>query len=534
MSSSSASPSASAASSATAPHQYRVIGIVLAIASGLFIGTSFVLKKKGLLRSQKGHAAGEGVAYLKSPMWWSGMTLMILGELLNLGAYSFVEAILVTPLGALSVVICAILSHFFLKEKLSLFGWIGCTQCILGSVIIAMNAPNEQSVSTIAAFKKFFLAPWFLAYGSVLIAAALIVIFFIAPKYGTKSMLWYILVCSLFGGLSVSCTQALGASILTTIRGQNQFKNWFIYFLIAFVICTLLTELFFLNKALALFNTAMVTPTYYVMFTFCTLCTSIILYEGLKSSGAQIMTMVLGFCVICTGIFILQMSKVDPRQLTVDPKTSMLLQAARSEVEPAGAGEENDLEKEVKATEEPGMDALRGTLGAIGSVIRARRRKTITERSVNGDRQLDDAASANGQGLSEKEPGLHRQSSGSPSVAKPDERARHSLPGNGQVTNGSPRPVNDNYFSGTAAAFSSSPMSTPTSMPRSPSANLAKSSPYPSERDVTRPDSPEAAKVHFNPPAPPPRLHSTNGGATAGVPTTSTAEDENQSAESHR
>ncbi|KZT43560.1 DUF803-domain-containing protein, partial [Sistotremastrum suecicum HHB10207 ss-3] len=370
MSSSSASPSASAASSATAPHQYRVIGIVLAIASGLFIGTSFVLKKKGLLRSQKGHAAGEGVAYLKSPMWWSGMTLMILGELLNLGAYSFVEAILVTPLGALSVVICAILSHFFLKEKLSLFGWIGCTQCILGSVIIAMNAPNEQSVSTIAAFKKFFLAPWFLAYGSVLIAAALIVIFFIAPKYGTKSMLWYILVCSLFGGLSVSCTQALGASILTTIRGQNQFKNWFIYFLIAFVICTLLTELFFLNKALALFNTAMVTPTYYVMFTFCTLCTSIILYEGLKSSGAQIMTMVLGFCVICTGIFILQMSKVDPRQLTVDPKTSMLLQAARSEVEPAGAGEENDLEKEVKATEEPGMDALRGTLGAIGSVIR--------------------------------------------------------------------------------------------------------------------------------------------------------------------
>jgi hypothetical protein len=30
------------------------------------IGSSFVFKKKGLLRSQAGHAAGEGVAYLKS------------------------------------------------------------------------------------------------------------------------------------------------------------------------------------------------------------------------------------------------------------------------------------------------------------------------------------------------------------------------------------------------------------------------------------------------------------------------------------
>src|SRR5437763_1706848 len=44
----------------------QIVGIVLAIASGVLIGSSFVFKKKGLLRSQKGQAAGEGVAYLKS------------------------------------------------------------------------------------------------------------------------------------------------------------------------------------------------------------------------------------------------------------------------------------------------------------------------------------------------------------------------------------------------------------------------------------------------------------------------------------
>lgn len=44
----------------------QIIGVILAIASGVLIGSSFVLKKKGLIRSQAGGELGEGVAYLKS------------------------------------------------------------------------------------------------------------------------------------------------------------------------------------------------------------------------------------------------------------------------------------------------------------------------------------------------------------------------------------------------------------------------------------------------------------------------------------
>ncbi|KAL4250278.1 hypothetical protein ABKN59_003129 [Abortiporus biennis] len=333
-----ATPSPSTGATSSQPPQYRVIGVILAIGSGLLIGSSFVFKKKGLLSSQKDHVAGEGVAYLKSPMWWTGMTIMILGELCNFAAYAFVEAIIVTPMGALSVVISALLSHFILAEKLSLFGWISCVQCLLGASILALNGPEEQSVNTIEEFKHLFLKPWFLAYGGVVIAASVILVVWAAPRWGKKSMLPYLGVCSLIGGLSVSCTQGLGACILTSIRGQNQFKNWFIYFLFIFVIITLLTEIYYLNVALALFNTAMVTPTYYVTFTFCTLVTSVILYQGLKASATQIITIVLAFAVICTGIFILQMSKVDPRDLAnVDERTTLLLEAARQEINPHGA-----------------------------------------------------------------------------------------------------------------------------------------------------------------------------------------------------
>lgn len=43
---------------------------------GLLIGSSFVFKKKGLINCTKhGMLAGEGHAYLKSVMWWTGMVM---------------------------------------------------------------------------------------------------------------------------------------------------------------------------------------------------------------------------------------------------------------------------------------------------------------------------------------------------------------------------------------------------------------------------------------------------------------------------
>ncbi|KAF4567283.1 hypothetical protein EYR40_006280 [Pleurotus pulmonarius] len=369
-----AATSSSATKTLQAPANLKIVGIILAIVSGILIGSSFVLKKKGLVQSQKGQVAGEGVAYLKSAMWWTGMSMMILGEICNFAAYAFVEAIVVTPLGALSVVVCAILSSFFLNEKLSFFGWLGCILCILGSVVIALNGPREATVGQIREFMKLFIAPGFLAYISVIFAASLVLIFYFAPKYGRKSMLWYIMICSMIGGISVSVTTGLGAAIVQTALGDNQFNFWFMYFLAGFVIATLLTEVYYLNVALALFNTAMVTPTYYVIFTFFSMVTTVVLYRGLHASASQIITIVMGFLVICVGITILQMSKVDPEQLgKLDRKSTILLQAARQRTETD--------EKSVTGQEDPGIDALRGSFGTVGSIIRARSARRLSQNS---------------------------------------------------------------------------------------------------------------------------------------------------------
>ena len=40
-----------------------------------------------------------------------------------------------------------------------------------------------------------------------------------------QSMLWYIMVCSMIGGISVSVTTGLGSAIVTTAMGDNQIRS---------------------------------------------------------------------------------------------------------------------------------------------------------------------------------------------------------------------------------------------------------------------------------------------------------------------
>jgi drug/metabolite transporter (DMT)-like permease len=118
---------------------------------------------------------GDGFTYLKSPIWWAGIVArtssapftskwpsrptVIVGEVANFAAYAFAPAILVTPLGALSVLIGAVLGSYFLKEELGTLGKLGCAICLIGSVIIVLHAPPDQEIKTIDEILNYAIQP---------------------------------------------------------------------------------------------------------------------------------------------------------------------------------------------------------------------------------------------------------------------------------------------------------------------------------------------------------------------------------------
>ncbi|KAL1886956.1 hypothetical protein Cpir12675_006814 [Ceratocystis pirilliformis] len=350
------------------PASFKLIGITLAVTSGVFIGISFVMKKYGLLKANEKYneIAGEGYGYLKNWWWWGGMILMILGEICNFVAYAFTDAMLVTPLGALAVVITTVLSAIFLKERLSLVGKVACFLCIVGSVVIVLNAPESSSVSNIQEMKHYVIAPGFLVYAGIVIVGSTIAAIYAGPRWGNKNMLVYISICSWVGGLSVVAIQGLGAAIVAEAQGTPQFNQWFLYVLMVFVFTTLITEIVYLNKALNIFNAALVTPTYYVYFTSTTIVSSAVLFKGMRGSTTSIITMANGFLTICAGVILLQLSKSSK-----DVPDTAVFNGDLDQIQTIG--EQDQPETEPKA------DAIRGAAAIVRQISVTRQRREVEE-----------------------------------------------------------------------------------------------------------------------------------------------------------
>ncbi|PON75789.1 Magnesium transporter NIPA [Parasponia andersonii] len=288
-------------------------GFILALLSSGFIGASFIIKKKGLRKAAtaSGLRAGYGgYAYLLEPLWWLGLITMIVGEIANFTAYAFAPAVLVTPLGALSIIVSAVLAHFILKERLHNLGVLGCVMCIAGSIIIVIHAPQEHPIISVMEVWIMATQPAFLLYVGSVIVLVFILVFHFAPRCGHSNVLVFTGICSLMGSLSVMSVKALGTALKLTFEGKNQLiypETWF--FMLVVASCVII-QMNYLNKALDTFNTAVVSPIYYVMFTTLTILASVIMFKDWDGqSGGSIISEICGFIVVLSGSILLHTTR---------------------------------------------------------------------------------------------------------------------------------------------------------------------------------------------------------------------------------
>lgn len=290
----------------------NIKGLVLALSSSFFIGASFIIKKKGLKKaSASGVRAGAGgYSYLYEPLWWAGMLAMVVGEVANFAAYAFAPAILVTPLGALSIIISAALAHIILRERLHIFGILGCVLCVVGSITIVLHAPQEREIDSVKEVWDLATEPAFLFYTAAVMVTVFVIVVHFIPQYGQTHIMAYIGVCSLIGSLSVMGVKALGIALKLTFSGTNQLIYPQTWVFAVVVISCVVTQMNYLNKALDTFNTAVVSPIYYVMFTTLTILASVIMFKDWdRQNPTQIVTELCGFVTILSGTFLLHKTK---------------------------------------------------------------------------------------------------------------------------------------------------------------------------------------------------------------------------------
>ncbi|UJR13423.1 hypothetical protein I4U23_000438 [Adineta vaga] len=307
--------SSSTINTSTNTNQFR-IGVCLALASSLFIGTSFILKKKGLLKltvyNGAIRAGSGGFGYLREIQWWIGLITMGLGEVCNFAAYGFAPASVVTPLGALSVLVSALLAVRFLGEKLNRFGKIGCILTISGSIIIIIHAPKDSDVNSLLDFAQKIKTREFLLFSLLTCLSIVCLITHYGPRLGSKHVHIYILICSLLGAFTVTACKGLGVGLRELFYQEQTYSKGLTFLCAIVIIFCILVQMIYLNRALDLFSTPIVTTVYYVLFTTCVLITSGILFrEWVQLKLMDLVACLIGFAITTCGLILINYLKTN-------------------------------------------------------------------------------------------------------------------------------------------------------------------------------------------------------------------------------
>lgn len=272
---------------------------------------------------------------------------MGLGEVLNFTAYMFAPASLVTPLGALSVIITAVLASKFLNERLNLLGKMGCFLCIVGSTIIVIHSPKENEVSDLNLLIEKAGNPIFITYVVSIVLISLFIAFYLGPRIGHRNVMVYILLCSAIGSLTVMSCKALGLAIKDTISGKsNDFGMSLPYILVFISAVFIAVQMNYLNKSLDIYNTSIVTPIYYVIFTALTITASAILFKEFgKMDASDILGDICGFLVVICAVVLLNAFKdmdvsMDDVKSQMRPRRRLVSVAGSSRHSHAGTFEE--------------------------------------------------------------------------------------------------------------------------------------------------------------------------------------------------
>jgi magnesium transporter len=120
------------------------------------------------------------------------------------------------------------------------------------------------------------------------------------------------------------------------------------------------------QKALNLFNAALVTPTYYVYFTTSTIVASAVLFQGFHGTVTQIVDVVLGFLVICSGVVLLQLAKSSK-----DVPDTAVFSGDLDQVRTVAEQEEPEYE--------PRADTIRGGAGIVRAMSKVRTKRQMEE-----------------------------------------------------------------------------------------------------------------------------------------------------------
>lgn len=233
--------------------------------------------------------------YLKSPYWWIGIVLMVIGEAGNFLAYGFAPASIVSPLGVVALISNCLIAPIMLHERFRKRDALGVVIAVGGAVTVVLSAGGNNPKLGPDEIWDLIKRWEFLTY--LAITSAVIVLLMIASnRYGDRTLIIDIGLVGLFGGYTALSTKGIASLLSYTLWRALTFP--ITYLLVAILVATAILQIKYVNRALQRFDSTQVIPTQFVMFTIFVITGSAVLYRDFESTTAAKVGQFIGGCAL--------------------------------------------------------------------------------------------------------------------------------------------------------------------------------------------------------------------------------------------
>lgn len=293
----------------TAKPSDTLFGAAISISGNLFISVALNIQKKVHMRIEAEKAAGvETQSFSKHKLWWAGVSLMALGELGNFGAYFFAPAVLVAPLGTVTVISNSIIAPCWLGERFRTRDGFGVLAAASGAIVIVAEAPDEITPSRTASelWNEYLSTPRVIVYATLLIVTGIAMFVMLKKGHGEKHILIPLMLTTVLGCFTILSVKATAMLLNETFEGNSQFRSPLIYVMALLLAGSAVMQVKWLNYSMQFFDSTEVVPTFFVLFTLGAISVGGVMYNDFaEMPEGRILGFLFGVLCTFTGVFLI-------------------------------------------------------------------------------------------------------------------------------------------------------------------------------------------------------------------------------------
>ena len=306
-----------------------MFGLILSVIADIISPFGVALQKIGHQRNER---------FWRSGVWWLGLGLMIGAEIGNGVAYGDeqIATSAITAVGCIGILANAIISRVLLKEVFTRYNLLGAAIVVIGVLQVIGFAPRSEEPIDVWDERGISARPISIAVISTL--AGFVVVstsfaFYKNPRRTGQSILW-ILPSSIFGGLGVIAARYAFMLVIDAAQTKqlHMFNDTVFYISwVGIVVCGI-GQLFAFNKALAIDDTRIVVPVFYVLFTLIASTASSIVYNEFTKGSLVEWILFIDSFVLCIGGIMLLLHRTPTENRSIEVTSDQESVPQRNEV----------------------------------------------------------------------------------------------------------------------------------------------------------------------------------------------------------